>query len=225
MKRSITIFAVLFFVIALGFSLSGCGSSDDEDLPVETLRFTVPEDGIGEYQFYTNDEQSYGYGYSRSIQNPKADKDDYEIIANKISGSRNTGYGMIFCVKNIPDLEGNEFYRLLITVEGYYQISKRVVNDEGTGFDLKVFFPETGNNWPESLNLKRGYNRDNALRIKKTGNTFTVYFNGQEECQFTDNEPIEGDGVMGFYVGIDSEERENFPNQPVDVRFSPVNDE
>jgi hypothetical protein len=225
MKRFITIFAAVFFVIALGFSLSGCGDSDDNDLPVETLRFTAPQDGIGEYQFYTNDEQFYGYSYSRSIQNPKTDQDDYEIIANKKSGSRNTGYGMIFCVNNIPNLDSNEFYRVLITVEGHYQISKRFVDDEGTGFDYKTFFPETGNNWPESLNLTSGYNRNNTLRVKKTGNTFTVYFNGQEELQFTDNEPLEGDGVMGFFVGISSEEDENFPNEPVDVRFSRVMDE
>jgi hypothetical protein len=224
MKRFITIFATVFFVIVLGFSLSGCGAGD-EDLPVETLNFTVPQDGIGRYQFYTNDEQFYGYVHWYFMQNPKADKDDYEIITNKLSGAPYTGYGMVFCVKNIPELEDNEYYRLLITVEGHYQINKRVVNDEGTGFRWNILVPETGNNWPGSPHLKSGYNQDNTLRVKKTGNTFTVYFNGQVERQFTDSDPIEGNGRIGFYAGIGSEENENFPNQPVDVRFSLVHDE
>jgi hypothetical protein len=224
MKRFIVVFAALLFVIVLGFSLSGCSESEDGNLPVETIDFAAPADDKGDYQYYTNDEQRYGNLFWTLLQNPKTDKDNYEIIANKTSGASDPGYGMLFGVKNIPELNGDEFYRALIGVEGYYHIGKRVVNDDGTGFRWMTLIPKTGTIRPISSLLINGYNQDNTLRVQKTGNTFTIYFNGETVDQFTDDTPLEGDGRIGFTVVIGSETNENFPNQPVDVRFSAVGD-
>jgi hypothetical protein len=194
--------------------LAGACSDDSGDPPL-TIRFKTPEDGDGNLQYYTNDPGLYGYiSYSWFTGEVS---DVYTMGVNRKSGSDINGYGMLFCVSSANG-GITDFYRVLITVTGAYQVC-RVVNWQGKE-ESHYYIPENGNMaWPRSDNLLTGYNKKNTLEVRKTdANTFALYFNGEYETTFTDPDPLSGIQTA-YFVSIGDEKEENFPSEPVDIRF------
>jgi hypothetical protein len=114
--------------------------------------------------------------------------------------------------------DADYFYRILITVNGTYQVMK--VFNARTSNDQVYFIPNIKEGaWPLSANLITGYDKWNTTEVKKTDNTtFAIRFNDQYETTFTDADPLSGTQI-GYYVHVANEENENFPDVPVDVRF------
>jgi hypothetical protein len=198
------------------FLLAGA-CSDDPGGPPVTIFFEPPQDGVGDLQVYTNDPAEYGHGFYHwfAAEDPPV----YKIRANKISGNSDYGYGMIFCVVT----EGGyatAYYRLLITTDQAYQVVKET-NIGQDSFTRKFLMPESsGDSWPETGRLISGYNKNNVMEIRKTNaTTFAIYFNDYLVNSFTDTEPLSGTRV-GYYAGIGTAKDENFPDVPVDIRFS-----
>jgi len=152
--------------------------------------------------FSTNDPREYDRAWWNFYENIN-DRNIYEIECKRMSGDRNSGYGMVFGASNT---DNREYYLLEITTQGNYWIGK-YSNEKFT--TIKA--------WTGSEKLSTGYNTINTLKVLKNGTNFTVYLNGSQVFQFTDTE-INGDR-LGYRAGIGSEKDESFPNTPVDVRF------
>lgn len=184
--------------VVLVLIVSGCGSK----LPVRTIRWE--DDGAGYTRFYTNDSQYYGYSFWY-WDDPSVDPmTTVETAVKKISGSSAHGFGIIFCVQDT-----NNFYRILISANGGYNIWKKV-NDTWTSIQ----------SWTQSGNINQGYGAVNTIKVTRVDTTFYVYINEQYETCFDANE-FSG-GKSGYYVSVGDSDYEKFPNTPVDVRFNQI---
>jgi hypothetical protein len=133
-----------------------------------------------------------------------------EMQVKKMLGYYHAGYGIMFCYQDT-----NNFYRVVITVDGFYLISKKVAgtyyNNTGGGS-----WTTTNPSWPASTNMVTGFGNANKIKVVNTGGgNFDLYFNGVYETSFSDA-TFTG-GYNGYYVGIGSENHESFPT-PMDVR-------
>ncbi|MDR1126841.1 MAG: hypothetical protein LBL06_01810 [Treponema sp.] len=189
----------LGLLLVFGMMLVGC-DTEDENLAISTIKWELAEDGFT--RWYTNDPQYYDYYFWLLNENPN-ESNTYEIECKKISGDKNRAYGMIFGASN---LVGNRFYCVSITVEGYHCVWMQNGNVN-----------EIIKNWSLSGKLYNGYNKTNRIKVTKSGTKYTVYLNNNQVCQFDDG-TINGDRI-GYFVAIDLETDESFPNSPVDVRF------
>jgi len=179
--------------------------------PVTTNFFLEPDDNDGMIQFRTNDPANYDSWLYAYAPNPNQSPNVYECNVKKLSGSDTYGYGMIFCVDD-SDKSKLSFYRLFITVNGSFSISKRI---KGATNSWPV-------NWRYSQYLKTGYNVYNTLRVEREDNKdssiFRVFINDNLAAVFNDAEPINGSKI-GPVVSVNRMEMELFPYIPVDVRF------
>jgi hypothetical protein len=91
--------------------------------------------------------------------------------------------------------------------EGYYSIGEKYYENVNT---IRT--------WSYSSVLNTGYNVDNTIRIEYMGsNSFYVYVNNIFLTNFSHSRRT--GGTSGFFATIGNEEYENFPGDPVDVRF------
>jgi hypothetical protein len=162
-------------------------------------------DGSGFRQFKTNDPEklwsSWWYWLGGSYQNPSTPF-TVEVEAKKRSGCRGYGVDIIFCLE-----DNQNFYAVGIDTTGYYLVYKRL---NGSWYTIR--------DWTFSNYLNIGYNVINNLKVTYDGsNTFTIYLNGSVVYSFTDISFNEGNA--GYLVSIADEDCENFPDEPVDVRY------
>jgi hypothetical protein len=199
------VFLVVMFLAFLGCDI---GFSHPTNLPstnnpppagstIKTILWELGADGF--YQFYTNDQQYFGYGITCLRNN---NSNIFEIEIKKISGARNVYYGMIFGA-----VDGKNNYFVYITVDGSYLIGK-CVNDN-------LFATEP--DFTYSPKLRTGYNVSNTIRVTKSGSHFQVSFNGNFIDEFTDSS-ITGSGIGAIAV-VGPSGQESFPNTPVEVKF------
>lgn len=183
----------------------GCGGSDS-DLPVQTIDFK--SDGNGFIQYYTNDSSKLDKGIYDTTNTNQTPMKTLETQVKKISGKPRWGYGVIFCFQDTDN-----FYRLLIHENGRYQIAKKV-----GGKYLEPLIKS----WTDSSALYTGYNVVNTIKVTYVPDySFNIYFNGTLATTFTDNDVTKfSGGDYGFYVSVGKDE--NFPNNPVDVRFKQI---
>jgi hypothetical protein len=125
----------------------------------------------------------------------------WEIDCKKISGGIEEVFGMLFAAS-----DNFHFYRVYITTGGRYSVGKRN-GDEQTSII----------SWTDYAKLNTGYNKENTLKVTKSGSTYAIFINGEQVNQFTDS-AVFGDQT-GFFVRVGAEANEDFPNKPVDVRF------
>ncbi len=188
---------IIIGLVPLG--CSGRGGDDPVDPPVKTISWE--DDGTGFIQYYTNDLNNLGtdkiYTYNTSVT-----MNTFKAQCKKNSGQSGQGYGFFFCFQDTDN-----FYRILITTEGKYNIYKKVGDSL---FCIK--------DWDASLSLNTGYKTPNTIEISRSDNTFSIYFNDKFETTFIDAS-FSG-GKYGFFVAIGTTEAmEIFPKTPVDVRF------
>ena len=184
---------------------------EKEAPPLHIARIFQPEDNSSTAQFLTNDPAMYNRYHYRYMPNPNSNPNVYESTVMKVSGSRNTGYGILFC---IDDTDSNDisFYRLYISVNGMFTVAKYT---ESRWAVAPV-------SWRDSQLINTGFNTYNTLRVERIDNedraTFMVFLNGSLAVEFVDSDPINGNRA-GLAVSIDRMEMEMFPYIPVDVRF------
>jgi hypothetical protein len=180
------------------------------EVPVNTIRFLRPNDNDGSRQFWNNDPALYGVSSYHYMQNPNANPNVYECRVKKISGNDTNGYGLIFCADDTGANNVN-FYRLLISVNGRFNVQKRT---EGVW--------TTPLSWRDSSFLNPGYNVYNTLRVERSdtanGAIFRIYINGNLVADVDDASPLKGSRV-GMATSTGSMEAELFPYIPVDIRF------
>jgi len=165
-------------------------------------RIAWQDDSAGFVQFSTNDTNDCGEGYFHSMGSQFIPMSSVEMQIKKMSGYSHSGYGIIFCYQ-----DGNNFYRILISVNGSYLISKKVAGTysyyQGGGL-----WSASGS-WQSSSNLITGFGNTNDIKVVNTGGgNFDIYFNGILETSFTDS-TFTG-GYNGYYVLIGYVSQENF---------------
>lgn len=203
MKR---IAPVLLFTSLILGTLVGCqnpSGNDDEDKDLPTATKTWEVNG-SDYQFYTNDPAYYDYAfwYTLSNSDTSAIFTGFTGVVKKVSGASGQGYGFRFC-----NADSANYYRILISTLGSYQIGKEV---SGTWTLIK--------DWTSSSSLKTGLNKENQIQITRTtSGNFTIYFNGNNAYSFWDIS-LTSDKFAAFTTVGDAE-NEKFPNTPEDIRI------
>lgn len=190
--------------------LVSCPTTIKEEViitPTKTQTLDWQKDSESFIQFYTNESKYSGLS-GNTLWNWGTVKNNpityVETELKKISGDKNYGYGIIFCVQDT----GVDYLSVVIDIEGNYQVIREVNNVTSI---LKK--------WALSTNLKKGYNVINKIKAEYKGNKkFSIYFNDVLETDVMDNiSPELTGGYFGYAVGISN--MENFPDVPVDVRF------
>jgi hypothetical protein len=188
--------------------LASCSSTSNNTPATETIAWQV--DGNGFIQYRTNDTAEYGYGYyisvSTSSQGIPASYPGGTVtaIVEKMSGSANYGYGIIFCYQDT-----NNYYRFLISENGGFQFDKKVA---GTYTILS--------DWASSSNINQGYGIQNTISVNQTAaGTFAFYINNMTVPVLTCSDSSFNSGYAGYYIAIGPSTSENFPTVAADVRF------
>ncbi len=211
MKRS----SVGLTLVGLAIFLTNSCSQDPD---ITTIFWEL--DGDGYIQFSTNDPNYYGYAFFASwdTENQAAPMTSAVTgIVKKLSGAPNRGFGMIFCVQDLDN-----FFYVLITVDGYYDIGERV-----SGVPSKMV------DYTMSGAINTGFGASNTISVTYTTgtNTMAVFINGSPVNTFQPNTgsnpfiPNWTGGKAGFISTCGSATEENFPKTASDVRFkftSPV---
>jgi hypothetical protein len=174
------------------------------------------DDGKGFTQFYTNDSQYYNRGDAHTLGTVYSPMKSVETEIKKMSGNESYGYGIVYCYQ-----DGNNFYQLLLTINGYYRIDKKINGIWNYYIDNNWTASTTDIRWPHSDYLNTGYGSVNRIKITRnvTG-TFTLFFNGVQITTFDDVSL--SSGQTGFCSGIGSQAAEGFPGCPVDIRYNQI---
>jgi hypothetical protein len=199
MKKKSTFFFITIFIIPI--ILVCCV----KPLPKidETIQWEYDSEGF--IRFCTNDPKYHNYlllcPFDDTYQDPF---NVLEVECNKISGNKYGGYGVFF---NMTDWDN--YYLLLIDASGYYCIYKTV---NGTW--------EAILDWDTSRSLYQGHGIVNSIKIKyhESLEMYEFSFNGGPYRTFKDANFI--NGYSGFCVSVLGKKYENFPREPVDVRFN-----
>jgi len=211
-----------FILICLVFALSSCYTNRIEKefknidsilspekisesiklmtLITSTIKWEMADDGF--IKLYCNYPELYNFNFKSFYSNTNY-INEYEIECKKLSGAKNISYGLIF---GATDSNENKYYGIDITVEGYYIVY--VVDDK-----IKTKIKD----WTKSEYLNTGYNEINNIKAKKMEKMYIVFLNGEQVFQFTEYD-FTGNKI-GFNLFIGSEDEEEFPDYPVDVRF------
>ncbi len=174
-------------------------------------RILWQDDGAGFVQFSTNDTNDCGYLFTHAIGSPFTPMSSVEIQVKKVTGSSNNSHGILFCYQ-----DDNNFYRIGITVNGYYTITKKVSGILYYNVGGSSWSTTDPSSWPISSHLNTGFDITNNIKIINNGSgNFDVYFNDIYETSFTDT-TFTG-GYNGYYDNVGTVSQENFPT-PEDVR-------
>ena len=188
---------LLFPLVLSSILLMSC---PNPTIPVSTIEWEETSDGY--LRFCTNDSAYCGYTFwcwDNTVYTPMT---YFEGETVKTSGSASYGYGFLFCRQ-----DSNNFYYVLISVNGGYYIGKRV----GGSWSMIV-------DWSHPGYLNQGFGRSNTIRVTKTGdNSFSLSINGHQVRVFSDTS-FDG-GQYGFYASVGDAGAENFPATSMDVKF------
>ena len=203
-RISVFLISVLLF-IGCETPISDSAGPEVVTSPYETISWQ--DDGTGYIRWYTNDPQYISdIGYSEwefydPVQTPMT---SVEVEVKKVSGDPYMGYGIVFCLQ-----DGTNYLTVNIDTLGFYRIAKY---SNGSSTDIV--------SWMSSDYLFQGYGVKNTIQVdyNSTNAQFTLSFNGSSATTFKDTSATPfSDGRSGFLIGVS--DTENFPDEPVDVRF------
>lgn len=175
-------------------------------------------------KFYTNDSDYYNYSFTSHYTSTN-NGNPVEVQMQKVSGSADHGYGVIFAIqKSDADANNKSMYRFLVSVsEGYYNLGQY----DSTGNYTAISSGST-DSWKYSAAINTGYEEINTVNINFVSgtNTYSIKINNTLVDTFSHADPevtvdLTG-GKSGFYVSVGDETEEDFPNNPVDVRFKMI---
>jgi hypothetical protein len=188
-----------FFLIFIAFSFFGC---PDTKIPVTTIEWEEDRDGF--LQFSSNDSAYYDYAFWDVFDTEEAVMSTVTVQAKKMSGSIDTGFGMLFCYQ-----DADNYYKVIITANGAYRVSKISGGTYVTLLD-----------WAESTNIETGYGELNTISVTQSAaGVFDVYVNNLGTPMNTFADADFTGGEAGFYAAISNADNEHFPDEAVDIRF------
>ena len=213
-----------FVVPILIASLAGCPITPETDrdeydstgVTIEEKSELFVESPLNITVFQTNDTGLQGpYGTtlwtsSGMSQDPLVSR---EVIARKITGDDDAGYGLVFCHYDTGDpAVGETMLVVMINTRCEYTVGEVI------GAEFRAVVPWTG-----SAALSLGYNQNNTIRIEydSVRGDFSLLLNGVAVTTFRDDEPpYHTGGADGFVVVISP--LDEFPETPVHVEFQEI---
>ena len=194
---------VALALAALWLCIASC--SDPYSASIENINFR--EDGEGFLLFYADIPGYYNRGFYHFLNGSK--QTPMMVVRSqvkKISGFDDVGYGIVFCMQ-----DNGDYYRLLVKTDGAYSVTRK-------SGELKTPLID----WTSSEYLSQGYDVMNEIMVMYdyTRQRFTVFFNEVAETSYVDT--FFSGGYSGFYAIIGPEEMEQFPDEPVDIRFRQI---
>ena len=209
----LSLLLVLFFTCKMDNGSGSGGGDDDDDIIINTGWTNDNGDNI--FDFFTNDPEcsdDNGTSFWKYGTYQEAGMTSVTVNVWKTSGYLYSGFGIIFCVQN----EKN-FLTAMINTQRDYTVGKVVDGNYSPLLD----FGE-GVDWGNCDDLKAGYGLSNTIKVEYKGaNNFELYLNGAYVTTFTDNyDPHFAGGYYGFIATVSP--HENFPDDPVEVFFEPV---
>ena len=191
MKAIVWVFVIVTLVI-----ITSC-----EFTEIVTIEWEPDE--TGEFrQFSTNDRTNCGNFYVWIADSMTTVA---EVELKKMTGYNDAGYGIVFCYQ-----DSDNYYKLLITVEGRY-----MVNEVRNGVSRDPMLKS----WRDGAHLASGWKTVNTVKVVHDGaGKFDIYFDGVLE-DFFSVDPYFSNGSVGYYAVVQSADLEYFPYYPVDVRF------
>jgi hypothetical protein len=124
----------------------------------EQLTFSIPASGVARYA---------------AVENMIIGDFVAEVEVMQISGSINSGYGMVFRIQ-----DSNQFYRFDITGNGRFMVEKRTA---AGGWERLT------DEWQETSLLLTGYQNRNLLKIEANGGNLGFSINGFEVFSIDDS--------------------------------------
>ncbi len=169
------------------------------------------EDGDGAIQFYNNNPDEYGWYYYHLdpvYTGSTIGTMTTEVEVTKLSGSDSYGAGLVFGATALTD----SFFYFQISSNGYYNIYR---------WDTPDVYTEIVP-WTQSYTIHTGLDESNILKVS-TAQTPAGPDSMEASINGVAVESMLVPGVVGPYSGfiafIGTEEYEDFPDTPVDVRF------
>jgi hypothetical protein len=169
--------------------------------------------GDGTVRFYTNDRSLLGVigsAHWKIGTVPQTPMTEYTVTAQKLSGSPQGGYGVVFSAS-----DKNHFLTVLIDTTQHYKVGKYSVDFSNEHFRVIK-------DWTVSTELNGGYVA-NTIRVALTApNQYRVYFNNDASgigFEDEDDPPYTG-GYFGYVAEVHT--TDDFPEVPVDVSFTQV---
>ena len=202
MRKNQSTWFVAFALLAILVFLGGCDSAGGGG-GTASVDITWESDGSGFIQYKTNLSErhnKYAAAYFSSYELQTGDT--FAADLKKLSGNADMGFGIVWEYTSI-----NEHYGLIIDTKGNW---KAYVMSGGSMTELGA-----------GSGLQTGYGTINNVSVTKNGNyDFTISFNNGSSISIDDTANTNhSTGNVGFCLFIGSESQENFPDDPVDVRF------
>jgi hypothetical protein len=201
--KSFSSLAKSLFILLLILILSTCQTESplEADTPVkpETIYWDI--DSNGYYQFYTDDPAKYNMSYFKTIQVTNSCVTNISIAVKRNSGFSAMGNGFYF--NYLDDLN---YYRILLTVNGSHRVTQRTNGQWSVLAD-----------WQQSGNAFTGYGEENIINIRLINGNIIYSLNGGQIGSISNSLLTNGNIRLCGYVSSIS--NEDFPSNPVDVRY------
>lgn len=101
-----------------------------------------------------------------------------EVEVMQISGSMNSGYGMLFRIQETGLQPAAQFYRFNVTGNGLFMVERRTAT---AGWERLT------DEWQETTLLLTGYNNRNLLKVEAQGSDLGFFINGFEVFSIADS--------------------------------------
>jgi hypothetical protein len=187
----------------------GKGSDD----PAYITHFV--KDASGNVQFFTNDPDKLNKTLW-NIGNLSQSTDTYfvDIEVKKVSGNKDTGYGIILCADPVV---GQNYVMVQIALSGQYMIGK-VTN--------KITQTPLIKDWSVCTAIKKNYNDINRIKVRYNNDPavlkFELFINDDGDdspvCSFIDNTaPAYVSGRWGFIAQVSA--MDDVANVPVEIWY------
>ncbi len=188
-------------LVLLSLCLAACPPSDTGPV-IQTIEWE--EDGQGFVQFSTNDAENYEYMFWNR-HDVGSSPGQIDVTMKKVSGSIGGGFGIL-----VGYVDSDNFYLVLISANGGY-----MVQQISGGTYLTV------HDWADSVFINTGLGAVNNIRVDFAAipGVCRIFINDMANPvnSFSYSAPADADAA--FVVTVGSSEYENFPAEPVDVRF------
>ncbi len=184
-------------VVAIAICLSGLftGCPEESIVPeLETIEWE--SDGDGFIQFSTNDPQWHNYWFTVIYNQVIPTFTTLTAELKRVSGYYYALYGINFCSQDFDN-----YYELIIDIDGGFSVYKQINSS---------WIPLI--NWTYSLDLIKGYNQINKIKIDRDGSgNFSITFNDAIAPSATFTDTSFPGGSLGMVCNIDTENNEDFP--------------
>ncbi len=207
-KKTFAVMAAVLFLL----SFTGCKDDSPEiidDITVDEDNYTV---------IYTNNSSYCGYTIRIDTDDLTSFLNNYiETETVKVSGSSSAYYGLYFNGSLDASDYLSNFIAVYVNTEGSYMVVKCI---DGTYYGLNVSGTwSTTRTEFASSELLQGYNQSNVIKVVVTAaGEYDLYLNDAYVKSFTETGITTG-LKKGFMFGVDSQDKEGFPDNFLKIKF------